>query len=107
MSELVTTGVWRVNPGQETEFVAAWTRFAEWAAGRPGAGTLRLGRDAADPSRFVSFAAWLDSSSVRAWKSSPEFREGIAQVLQYVDGFEPAELDVVETVTVSAHAGLV
>ena len=106
MSELVTTGMWRVNPGHETEFVDAWTRFADWAATRPGATTLRLGRDAGDPSRFVSFAAWHDSASVHAWKSSPNFREQIAQVLQYVDVFEPAELDVVATVTMPTHAGL-
>lgn len=107
MTELITTGVWRVGAGHEAEFVAAWTAFAEWASGRPGAGTLRLGRDAGDPSRYVSFAPWQDDASVRAWKSAPEFRERIALVLQYVDMFEPAELDVVATVTAPATAGLV
>jgi hypothetical protein len=28
MTELVTTGTWRVKPTKETEFVQAWVAFA-------------------------------------------------------------------------------
>jgi hypothetical protein len=38
---------------------------------------------------------------VRAWKSSPEFRERMAQVLRHVDAFEPTELEVVTKVVSS------
>ena len=44
----------------------------------------------------------LNADQVRAWKSNPEFRERMAQVLQYVDEFVPSELDVVATASSSA-----
>lgn len=95
MSELVTTGVWRVRSGHEAEFIQEWTDFAQWAAQMPGADTLRLACDNADPQRYVSFAPWRDADAAHAWKQTPEFRQRIAQVLQYVQDFQPTELSVV------------
>src|SRR4051812_48292664 len=95
MTELVTTGTWSVCPAKEVEFIQAWSAFAAWASSMPGAGTLRLGRDTGDSTRYVSFGAWQDEPAIRAWKSQPEFRERLAQVLQYVDEFRPYELDVI------------
>ena len=97
MAELITTGVWSVDATKEQAFVEAWAEFAVWASSMPGAGTLRLGRDGDDPRRFVSMAPWATTDAVRAWKSSPEFKERIARVLQHVDDFHPTELDVVAT----------
>ena len=62
----------------------------------PGAATLRLGRDAGDPPRFVSFAAWTTQIRARV-EELAGVREQMAQVLQYVDEFQPSELDVVAT----------
>ena len=90
-----TSGSWTPNPGSEEAFVDAWQRFAAWASGRPGAGRLLLVRDLRDPQRFVSFGDWESIDEVRAWKTSPEFRERMAQVLQHVDDFHPAELKLV------------
>src|ERR1700680_4250029 len=106
MTEYYTTGTWRSKPGSEQDFIDAWTAFAGWAAGMPGAGTLRLTRDAGDPARFVSMGRWANQESVLAWKRSPEFRERIGSVLQHIDGFEPTELAVVETVAPRAGATL-
>ena len=92
MSEVYTTGTWKPNPGSEEAFVEAWSQFAGWASSMPGAGTLRLVRDLHDPGRFVSFGDWASIDQVRAWKSSPEFRERMARVLQHVDDFQPTEL---------------
>jgi heme-degrading monooxygenase HmoA len=97
MAELVTTGIWMVGPTKEVAFIEAWMAFAEWASSMPGAGALRLGRDTGDVRRFVSYGTWDNVDAVRAWKSAPEFRERIAQVLQYVDDFHPSELEVVAT----------
>jgi heme-degrading monooxygenase HmoA len=105
MSELVTSGVWQVRSGSESAFIEEWTRFTQWAAGMPGATTFRLACDGADPQRYVSFAAWTDAESAHAWKRSPEFRERIAQVLQHVQDFHPAELSVVATVDATAGVG--
>jgi heme-degrading monooxygenase HmoA len=95
MSTDYTSGTWQPNPGSEEAFVEAWTQFAGWASGMPGAGTLRLVRDLSHPERFQSFGDWQSIDDVRAWKSSPEFRERMAQVLQHVGDFTPAEFELV------------
>ena len=104
MSELVTHGVWRVRPGQEAEFIAAWTEFATWASAMPGSPAFRLTCDDGDPQRYVSFAPWADAASVRAWKQSPQFRQRIAQILQHVEDFQPTELSVVAGVEATLGA---
>src|ERR1700737_639854 len=101
MGEIYTTGRWKPNAGMEDAFVDAWALFAAWARGVRGLGELRLTRDVRQPEVFVSFAAWKSSDAVRAWKSAPDFRERLADVLQHVDEFEPSEL----TVVASADAG--
>jgi heme-degrading monooxygenase HmoA len=65
-----TTGSWRPKAGHEEASLEAWTVFARWASEMVGAGTVRLARDLRDSGRFVSFAAWDDIGSVRAWKGS-------------------------------------
>ena len=104
MTGLVTTGMWIVAPTKQAAFVQAWASFAEWASSQPGAGMLRLGVDAGNPTRFVSFGVWRDTASVRHWKSSPEFRERLVRVLQQVDEFRPAELEVLATATGGSSA---
>jgi heme-degrading monooxygenase HmoA len=97
MSEIGTTGTWRVTPSKEEAFVDAWSEFAAWASSMPGAGTLRLSRDHGDQGRFVSFGIWESDEAVRAWKAAPEFKERIAHVLQHVEDFEATELAVLAT----------
>jgi heme-degrading monooxygenase HmoA len=99
--QLITTGTWMVDEGKQPAFIEAWAAFAASASTSDGATMLRLGRDASDPRRFVSFATWTDEESVRAWKSSPDQREGLAHVLQHVDDFHSEELEVL----VSAAGG--
>ncbi|HEX4698308.1 MAG TPA: antibiotic biosynthesis monooxygenase family protein [Actinomycetes bacterium] len=99
MTEFVTTATWRAKPGEEEAFATAWAEFTVWASGWPGARTLRLGRDTADPSRFVSFGLWADADSAHAWKSSPEFAPRMALVQAHVDAFHPGELDLVAGAT--------
>jgi heme-degrading monooxygenase HmoA len=104
-----TTGTWKPSPGSEEAFVEAWSQFASWASSRPGAGALRLVRDLHEPGRYVSFGDWESIDEVRAWKTSPEFRERMARVLQHVDDFQPTELALVAAaedgaVSALAHA---
>ena len=101
--EIYSTGTWRPSPGKEEAFVEAWAEFAAWASGRPGAGTLRLTRDTRGGG-YLSFGRWSSVEAVRAWKSAPDFRERLAQVLQHVDDFEPTELEVVATAESGAAA---
>jgi heme-degrading monooxygenase HmoA len=102
MSTLYTTGSWKPYPGSEGAFVEAWTEFAAWASGMPGAGELRLARNLSDPERYVSFGDWDGVDAVRSWKSSPEFRERMARVREHVAEFQPDELALVATATQGA-----
>jgi heme-degrading monooxygenase HmoA len=101
MSTIYTSGTWKPNAGSEDAFVAAWKQFAAWASSRPGAGRLQLTRDLRKPGQFISLGDWASIEEVRGWKSSPEFRERMAQVLQHVEEFQPAEL----TLIASAQGG--
>jgi heme-degrading monooxygenase HmoA len=89
--EIFTSGRFEVEPGHEEAFIDAWSEFAAWASERPGAGTLRLFRDVRSPVRFVSLGQWEDAEAVRAWKSSPEFKERIGRVVKQAKEFEPTE----------------
>ena len=91
MYEIFTAGRFEVDPENEELFVTAWSEFAAWASERSGAGTLRLFRDVRNPGRFVSFGQWDDADAVRAWKSSPEFKERIGRVVRQATEFEPTE----------------
>jgi len=94
--EICTTGEWIAKPGEEGALQEAWLAFASWAHSMPGAGTLRLTKDLAQPGRFVSFGIWDSLAQVHAWKGDAEFRERMGRVQHHVARFAPAELEVVE-----------
>ena len=96
--ETYTNGQWTIRPGEEDAFVDDWRAFAEWASEQPGAGTLRLTRDLENPSRFMSFAPWESVDQVHAWKSTPEFAEGIGKLKRHTTEFVPSELELVVAV---------
>jgi heme-degrading monooxygenase HmoA len=98
MADVYTTGSWRPFPGKADAFLAAWEEFAGWSASLPGASFATLARDLRDPDRFVSFMSWDDIESVRAWKTSLEFKRRMALVQEHVDKFSPTELEVVAVV---------
>jgi heme-degrading monooxygenase HmoA len=99
MYEIFTHGRFEVEPGNEEAFIDAWSEFATWASERAGAGTLRLVRDVRNAGRFLSFGDWDDVDAVRAWKSSPEFKERIGRVVRQATEFEPTELVTLVKVT--------
>ena len=101
--ETYTSGTWMVKAGEEDAFVQAWTEFASWGSEMTGAGTMRLTRDLSQPRRFFSFAPWEDIHVIRAWKSSPEFRERIGRVRQHTEDFTPWELELVTAVQAGAR----
>jgi heme-degrading monooxygenase HmoA len=91
MYEIFSSGRFEVEPGNEDAFVEAWSEFAAWVSQQSGAQTLRLFRDVRHPGRFVSIGQWDDAEAVRAWKSSPEFKERIGRVVKQATEFEPTE----------------
>jgi heme-degrading monooxygenase HmoA len=91
-----STGSWQPFAGQEDAFLAAWSAFAGWAAGLPGAaGEAVMVRDLRAPERFVSFMAWESLEAIQGWKAHPEFKPRMAQVQELVDVFAPTETEVV------------
>jgi heme-degrading monooxygenase HmoA len=98
MAEVYTSGIWEPNPGEEEQFLAAWTEFARWGSGLEGAGPFRLMRDLREEGRFVSMVPWASMEAVEAWKGSPDFKRHMSRVQQHVDKFSPTELEVVTTV---------
>ena len=95
MSTAYSSGTWRAKEGEEEQFVAAWTEFANWMRTMPGAGTASLTRDLDEPGRYVSFAPWESAEQMRAWKSNPDFRENMGRVQAHVAQFEPSEWELV------------
>ncbi|MFI5794398.1 antibiotic biosynthesis monooxygenase family protein [Streptomyces sp. NPDC051677] len=71
-----SSGKWQVTAGRADEFIERWRDFLAWT-GKENQGFLgaRLIRDLKDPNSFVSFAAWQDLDSMRAWQGSPGFKE--------------------------------
>jgi heme-degrading monooxygenase HmoA len=76
MAEIYTVGMWKAKAGEEREFIEAWREFAAWGSTMPGVGTLRLTRDANDPSRFLSFAPWKASRRSTPGRARTSSRSG-------------------------------
>ena len=98
MPETYTSGVWKPRPGEEDEFLAAWTEFARWGSGLDGAGPFRLLRDLRQEGTFVSVVPWESMEAVRGWKDSPDFKLHMSRVQEHVAEFSPTELEVVKTI---------
>ncbi len=95
MGEVFTSGDWRVAPGREDEFVAAWHEFAEWSFREfPRGSWAKLLRDREDPGRFRSFGRWADLETVEAWRASPGFQEQVGRLRELLESFEALTLDV-------------
>jgi heme-degrading monooxygenase HmoA len=101
MAEVWSSGLWRVKPGRETEFVEQWQAFASWTAQLfPGAHAWLL-RDREQPNEFVSVGPWPSDDAIAEWRSDPGFVQRIGAIRQLLESFEPRTLDRV------ASAGLV
>ncbi len=96
MYEIFTYGRFEVPSENEDAFVAAWSEFAAWVSEQPGAHVFRLVRDTRNPGRFFSFGQWDDAEAVQAWKSTPEFKEGLRRMVEQSSEFEPTELVVLK-----------
>jgi heme-degrading monooxygenase HmoA len=87
-----TTGIWRPCPEEHEALIRAWGELADSASSLPGAEALILTHETRYAERYVSICSSRAEADVRAWKATPEFREHMAQVLRYVDDFQPTQL---------------
>ena len=76
MTDHYGSGTWQVLAGKESEFIARWTEFLEWAKSTQGELiSAVLLRDRETPGHFVSMAEWKSEEARAAWKQSPEFAQ--------------------------------
>ena len=79
---IYTLGVWRVKPGNEVEFIAAWKALAKIFAQLPDppAGKGTLIQSLADPLLFYSFGPWNSLADVEAMRNNRHALEGINKI---------------------------
>lgn len=102
--EVYTHAVWRVKPGAEQEFVAAWDRLARSFAGLPAQpvwGTLLRSRT--DPSTFYSFGPWRNEADVEAMRSDPAAQAAMAEVRAHCLEATPGLCEVVRQVSLQTE----
>jgi len=93
-----TLGVWTVKPGHEDDFIEAWNALATATVEDfPGATAVLL-RDRDDPSKFISSGPWDSLEQIETWRASNTFRDGVGQIRELIEGFEPHTMDPVVTV---------
>jgi len=62
---------WKVQPGQEEAFAAAWIGITRWIRTHvAGARGSLLVRSAEDPHEFVAIARWVSRAAWDAWHAS-------------------------------------
>jgi hypothetical protein len=100
MQEAVyTLGVWRVKPGQEEEFVAAWKALGQIFSelpNPPGTGTLI--QSVSDPRLFYSFGPWKRVEDIEAMRSNPRAQKGIQRLISFCSEATPGTFRVVAEV---------
>lgn len=77
-----TLGVWRVKPGQEKAFIAAWKALGEAFRHlmRPPADKGILLQSLTDPSLYYSFGPWRSLEDIQAMRADPRAQEGIRKI---------------------------
>jgi heme-degrading monooxygenase HmoA len=97
------SGRWQVKEGKVDEFIERWSDWlGRTGQTAPGFRSARLLRAEDDPLRFTSVSDWDDDASLKAWKVSPGFQEGIESVKELCDEFLGGDYDVAAVFTAPA-----
>ncbi|HZP27134.1 MAG TPA: antibiotic biosynthesis monooxygenase family protein [Dehalococcoidia bacterium] len=84
--DLYTVGIWKIKPGKEDEFAAAWQEFLGWTAkNQPGAKGAFMLQDPADPQRFMTFGLWDNEDDIAAWRATQQLRDYGAKTADLVE----------------------
>jgi hypothetical protein len=77
-----TLAMWRVKPGNEKVFVAAWLDLSALFGALPGPpGTGRLLQSVTDPSLYYSFGPWHKLQDIDAMRADPHAREALKRLM--------------------------
>lgn len=81
MASLYTHGSWRVRPGKEEDFIAAWRDLAEWALAEiEGSKGARLMQDRDEPTRFYTMGPWDSPDAIQRFREHTGFSERMARI---------------------------
>lgn len=95
MASLYTHGIWRVRPGKEDEFIAAWQDLAAWALGEiEGARGAMLLADRDEPSHFYTLGPWDDLAAIQRFREHAGFNERMARIREVLEGGDIHTLEV-------------
>jgi heme-degrading monooxygenase HmoA len=89
------SGRWQVADGKADEFIERWEAWIKaTTAGAPGFRSARLLRSEDDTNRFTSISEWDDEATLRAWKQTDGFAEGMGATRGMCDDFLGGDFDV-------------
>ena len=72
--------------------MARWRAFTGWSLEKAsGAKSFVLIRDMEQPGHFLSFGAWADLESVRAWRDTPEFARLLRRCRELCEEFHAGD----------------
>ncbi len=91
-----TLGIWKVKPGNEQAFIAAWQALAIWTEDHfSSGGRGYLLQDDAQPQLFVSYGSWKDTQTIASWRATPEFQTFAAKAKILCEKLEPHSMRLV------------
>lgn len=100
-----TLAEWRVRPGQEAAFVAAWEGLARVFAALPAAplwGTLL--RSETEPQLFYSFGPWQRPEHIAAMRADPAAQAAMAAIRDLCESATPGGYRLIRHVEVGRNA---
>lgn len=99
--QVYTHAMWRVRPGQEDEFIRAWSALADAFADLPRRPTWgALIQSTEDPTLFFSFGPWASLSDAAAMRADPGAQQAIARVRAHCTEATPGVYHLVRHVRV-------
>ncbi len=91
-----THALWKVKPGSEEEFIAAWKAMGDVFLSQPGVSTHgTLIQSLSDPTEFYSFGPWDSLEQIQAMRADPRAKEAIRRVVDLCEGATPGNYKVV------------
>lgn len=98
-----TLGTWRVEPGREAEFIAAWKELGEifTRLPQPPGHTGTLIQSLTDPTLFYSFGQWNRVEDIQAMRNDPRAQEGIRKLIELCTEATPGSFRLVAEVPAS------
>jgi heme-degrading monooxygenase HmoA len=94
-NKFYTHALWRVKPGQQPQFVEAWTALGQIFAKLPGCGPGTLIQSISDATLFYSFGPWSSLQAIEAMRRDPDALNGIQRVKELCDEAVPGTYQVV------------